>query len=166
MNLETIIVSACVGVVTSAITAYITTRLKMKEERDKWRREFAFKFAEAQVTGDHVAEKIATQFAIGVLIKNPETPEREKIFVPPNCRLVVGRAPDNSIVIDDPRVSRHHFAFYANDADAFVEELAGGRSPTPIFLNGQRIIGRHRLGTDDLIVAGETKFRFHKLGDS
>jgi pSer/pThr/pTyr-binding forkhead associated (FHA) protein len=137
--------------------------MKMKEERDKWRREFAFKFAEAQVTGTAVAEKIATQFAIGVLIKNPETPEREKIFVPPNCRLVVGRSPDNSIVIDDPRASRHHFAFYADDTDAFVEELAGGRSANPIFLNGERITGRHRLGADDLIVAGKTEFRFHKL---
>jgi pSer/pThr/pTyr-binding forkhead associated (FHA) protein len=115
------------------------------------------------VAGNAIAEKIATQFAIGILIKNPETPGREKIFVPPNCRLVVGRSPDNSIVIDDPGMSRHHFAFYAYDTDAFVEELAGGRSMNPILLNGEKIIGRHRLGADDVIIAGMTTFRFHKL---
>ena len=39
MSAETVIISAIVGIVTSAITAYITTRFKMKEEKTKWRRE-------------------------------------------------------------------------------------------------------------------------------
>jgi len=56
MTLQAIIISAVVGIITSAVTAYITTRLKLKEERDKWRREFAFKFAEAQVANNGVAK--------------------------------------------------------------------------------------------------------------
>lgn len=164
MNLTTIIISACVGVITSAITAYITTKVKMKEEREKWRREFTLKYAEAQVSDIAHAQRLREQFAIGVLVKDPETPEREKIFVPPNCRLVVGRAPDNPIVVDDPRVSRYHFAFYADDSQVFVEELSGGASAIAVFLNGKKIKGRNKLETDDVVITGGTKFRFHKLG--
>jgi pSer/pThr/pTyr-binding forkhead associated (FHA) protein len=160
MSLEIVITSALIGVVTSAITAYITTRLKMREERDKWRREFAFKFAEAQVKDSVTAQKMAAQFAIGVVIKNPDTDEREKIFVAPNCRLIVGRAPDCAIVLDDPRVSRVQFAFWADDLDVFIEGL-GGTNLT--FLNGERIRGRHKLKSNDLIRAGTTEFRFQKL---
>jgi pSer/pThr/pTyr-binding forkhead associated (FHA) protein len=160
MSLETIITTALIGVVTSAITAYITTRFKIREERDKWRREFAFKFAEAQVKDSVTAQKMAAQFAIGVVIKNPETAEREKIFVAPNCRLVVGSAPDCAVVLDDRRVSRVQFAFWADDSDVFIEGL-GGTNQT--FLNGELISGRHKLKSDDLIKAGDTELRFQKL---
>jgi hypothetical protein len=47
---DTVVVSAAVGVVTSAITAYITTWLKIREERSKWQGEFSLKFAELQAT--------------------------------------------------------------------------------------------------------------------
>jgi pSer/pThr/pTyr-binding forkhead associated (FHA) protein len=161
MSLKIMLITAGIGIVTSAITAYLTTRLKMREERDKWRREFAFKFAEKQITDNVAAQKMAAQFAIGVIIKNPETPEREKIFVPPNCRLIVGRAPDNAIVLDDPRVSRHHFAFFADDTNVFVEEL--GRSANITFINGERINGRLKLKSNDVITTGQTELRFHKL---
>src|SRR4030095_225192 len=97
---------------------------------------------------------------IAIVIKNPETDEREKIFVAPNCRFIVGRAPDCAIVLDDPRVSRVQFAFWADDLDVFIEGL-GGTNLT--FLNGERIIGRHKLKSNDLIRAGTTEFRFQKL---
>ena len=97
MSAETVIISAIVGIVTSAITAYITTCFKMKEEKTKWRREFALKYAEAQATDSVRAQKMAVQFAVGVLIKNPETQKRARVFVPPNCRLIAGSAPDNPI---------------------------------------------------------------------
>ena len=161
MTLQSIIITAVIGIVTSAITAYITTRLKMKEERDKWRREFAFKFAEAQAADNGAAEKMATQFAIGVLTRNPETPDREKIFVPPNCRLTVGRAADCTIVLDDPRVSRIHFTFWTDDTNVFIEEI--GRSANHIYLNGKRITDRHILQTNDVITTGSTTFRFQTL---
>jgi len=161
MTLQAIIISAVVGIITSAVTAYITTRLKLKEERDKWRREFAFKFAEAQVANNGVAQKVATQFAIGVLVRNPDTPEREKTFVPPNCRLTVGSAPDCTIVLDDPNVSRIHFTFWADDTNVYVEEI--GRSANVTLLNGEKITARHILKTDDAITVGSTIFRFQKL---
>jgi pSer/pThr/pTyr-binding forkhead associated (FHA) protein len=161
MNLETIIISAVVGIITSVITSYITTRLRMREEKDKWRREFALKYAEAQAKDNQNAQRMAVQFAIGVLIKNPETVERERIFVPPYCRLIAGRSPDNSVVIDDPVISRHHCAFDADDTDVYVEDLG---SPNGIIFNRERLDGRRKLETGDIVhLSPKTEFRFHKL---
>jgi len=160
MSLETIIVSAVVGIVTSAITAYVTTRLRMKEEKEKWRREFAVKFAEAQAKDNSQAQKIAVQFAIGVLIKNPETEERERIFVPPNCRLIAGRDPTNPIHTNDPLTSRHHCAFDADDEYVYVEELG---SPNGAFINGALLKGKQKLEAGDIVQMGHTTFRYHQL---
>jgi pSer/pThr/pTyr-binding forkhead associated (FHA) protein len=161
MNLETILISAAVGIITSAITAYFTTRLRMKEEKARWRREFAMKYAEAQAKDNQNAQRMAVQFAIGVLIKNPETAERERIFVPPYCRLIAGRSPDNSIVLDDSNISRHHCAFDADDTDVYVEDLG---SPNGIWLKGVQLHGRSKLETGDVVrLTPTTEFRFHKL---
>ena len=160
MSLETIIVSAVVGIVTSAITAYVTTRLRMKEEKEKWRREFAVKFAEAQATDNAHAQKIAVQFAIGVLIKNPESEEREKIFVPPNCRLIAGRDPANPIHTNDRQTSRHHCAFDADDQDVYIEELG---SVNGAYVNGVFLKGKRRLEAGDTVQMGDTTFSYHKL---
>jgi pSer/pThr/pTyr-binding forkhead associated (FHA) protein len=159
VNLQTVIISALVGVVTSAITAYFTTRLRIKEEKEKWRREFAVKYAEVQATDNSLAQKMATQFAIGVLIKNPKSDDRERIFIPPHCRLVAGRSQDNPISID-PSTSRQHCAFDANDTDVYAEELG---SPNGSFINGEQFSGRRKLETGDIIAMGQTTFRFHKL---
>jgi pSer/pThr/pTyr-binding forkhead associated (FHA) protein len=164
MDIKTILISAAVGVVTSAITAYVTTRLKIKEEKDKWYREFAMKFAEAQSTDRMRAQKMAVQLAIGVLIfQDEETQERERIFIPPNCRLVAGRAHDNPIRLNDIRASKHHCAFNANDTDVFVEDLGSGNAT---FVNSQRITGRFKLGSGDIVRIGQTECKFHKLDKS
>ena len=160
MNAETVIISAVVGIITSAITAYVTTWLKMKEEKEKWSREFAIKYAEVQATDNARAQKMAIQFAIGVLIRNPEAEDRERIFIPPNCRLIAGRANDNPIQIDDRSVSRHHCAFDADDENVFVEEL-GSQNAT--IVNGDMLKGRRKLEAGDMITIGPIQFRFHQL---
>lgn len=161
MNLETILVSAGVGVVTSVITAYITTRLKMREEKEKWRREFALKYAEVQATDAARAQRMAAQFAIGVLIfKQSETSERERIFVPPNCQLVAGRSSENPIYIADPNISKHHCAFNADDENVYVVDLG---STNASYLNGQLIRGACRLETGDIVSVGQTELLFHRL---
>jgi pSer/pThr/pTyr-binding forkhead associated (FHA) protein len=161
MSLETILISAVVGIITSMITAYITTRLRMREEKDKWRREFALKYAEAQATNNLNAQRMAVQFAIGVLIKNPQSANRERIFIPPYCRLIAGRSEDNAIVLDDEGISRHHCAFDADDTDVYVEDLG---SPNGVCLRGERLRGRRKLEAgDEVTLSSETEFRFHKL---
>jgi pSer/pThr/pTyr-binding forkhead associated (FHA) protein len=161
VDLKTIIVSAIVAIITSAITAYITTRFRMREEKAKWNREFAIKYAEAQVTDNARAQRMATQIGIGVLIfEDPETSERQRVFVPPNCRLVVGKAPQSDIPVKEPMMSKQHFAIVADEAKVYVEELG---SPNGVFLNGELVKGSRRLKTGDVIHVGETKFSFHEL---
>jgi len=160
MDLKTIVISAAVGVIASAITAYITTRLKVKEEREKWRKEFAIRYADIQATDQARAQNLAVQFAIGVLIKNPESEERDRIFIPPNCRLIAGRAPDSAIHIDDVNLSRHHCAFDADDENVFVEVLG---SVSISSIKEEPLRGKRLLQTEDIITIGRTRLRFHKL---
>jgi len=161
MNFETIIVSAVVGIIASAITAYITTRIKMRGERTKWRQEFTLKYAEIQASDNARAQKLAIQFAVCVLIKNPEATERERIFLPPNCRLIAGRAADNAIPLpEDCLVSRHHCAFHTDDELAYVEDLG---SPNATFVNRERVTGRRPLKAGDRITIGCTQFEFRRL---
>ena len=68
MDVETVVVSGVVGIVTSAITAYFTSKLKVSEERDNWYRDLANKYAEAAETNPAVAAKLSKQFAIALII--------------------------------------------------------------------------------------------------
>ena len=120
----------------------------------------ALKYAEAQATDSVRAQKMAVQFAVGVLIKNPETQKRERIFVPPNCRLIAGSAPDNPICLDDESVSDHHCAFDADDEQVYVEDLG---SSNCTFVSGKLVRGRRKLEGGDRIKVGGTEFEFHKL---
>ena len=161
METQAIIVSALVGMITGAITAYITTHLKIKEEREKWAREFPLKFAENQAEGNEKAQRMATQFAIGFLVfVDPETNERQKIFVPPHCRLIAGRNPENEIHINEVMLSRKHCAFAADEKKVYVELLEGR---TPIYKNGEALSGRAELKSGDTIALGPTLITYHQL---
>jgi hypothetical protein len=61
MSAQTIIVSAVVGVVASVITGYITTHLKMREDRAAWRREFLVKYASTGAMDLAAAQRLAAQ---------------------------------------------------------------------------------------------------------
>ena len=88
----------------------------MREEKEKWRREFALKYAEAQATDSTRAERMAVQFGVGVLkYRTVGVAETPKIFLPPNSRLVAGRGENNAIMLKDTKVSRHHCAFFTDD---------------------------------------------------
>ena len=161
MNVETILVSAVVAIVTSAVTAYITTRFKIREEKEKWQRDFTIKYAEFQSSNPSLAQNLATQFAIGVLIIEPcITGERERIFVPPNCRLIAGSQTGCDIKIKDITISKKHSAFFSDKLNVWVEELG---SINGTFLNGARVIGRIKLETGNIIQLGNTKITFHKI---
>jgi pSer/pThr/pTyr-binding forkhead associated (FHA) protein len=160
MNSETILISALVGIVTSAITAYVTTRLRMKEERQKWQRDFSIRFTEAQSTDDALAHKMAMQFGIGFLKYRNLEEETQKAFVPPNCRLIVGRHPSSAICIGDPKLSRYHCAFVSDDENVFIESLG---ATVATLLNGSAVEGRRKLKPGDVITAGRTEFLFYKL---
>ena len=165
MEMKTILISGLVGIVTSLITAYITTRLNLRQERAKWDRELVQKLAELKSSDLPQANRLARQFAVGyVVYKIPETTEREKVFIPSSGRVSVGRSADNDICIDAahaPGISRHHALFEATESSVFIVDLG---SSMGVFVNGQRVSERQKLRDRDIVVVGEDiELAFHEM---
>jgi pSer/pThr/pTyr-binding forkhead associated (FHA) protein len=161
MDPQTVIVSGIVGVATSAITAYVTAHLKMREERKKWDREFALKYAEAASADRGAAEVLARQFAVGFLIVQHPDGERDKVFIPQGRRIVVGCKTSNEVVLRDPLVSREAAVIEAEGASVFVIDLG---STNGIFLNDARLgDSKTRLKTGDVIRVGDSKLTFQGM---
>jgi hypothetical protein len=68
MDILTIVITAAVGVIASAITAYITVRINAKKERKQFEQEIAKKMAEFRDPPDERTRIMALQFAEGLLI--------------------------------------------------------------------------------------------------
>src|SRR5882762_4352854 len=74
-----------------------------------------------------------------------------------NCHL--GRAPENDIVIDNPKASRQHAAIHAQDDTEFWLLDLGSRNGT--YLNEHRLIRPSRLRHCDRLNIGGQAFAFH-----
>lgn len=64
----------------------------------------------------------------------------------------IGRDLANSVVINDPEVSRHHARLYRQGANYVIEDL-GSTNGTSV--NGQRLVGPYILRTGEVITFGE-----------
>jgi pSer/pThr/pTyr-binding forkhead associated (FHA) protein len=81
---------------------------------------------------------------------------RQKVFVLPNSRLVVGRGPECDIVIHDAAASRRQAAFSTDKTHLFVETM-GAR--TLIQVNGALMLeDRVLLRNGDFVTMGATRF--------
>lgn len=159
MDYETILIAAVVGVITSAVTAYITTHFKIREANEKWQKEFALKFAQAQANDSELSHFLAKQFAIGLLvIEDKDSNRRERIFIPSNCRRVVGRG--DEINIDSISVSRKHAAFSADKSNVYIEDLGSTNGTS---LNGEKINRRRKLKSGDIIQIDKTIISYTNL---
>src|SRR5216684_254213 len=86
-----------------------------------------------------------------------------------NARVLcmIGRAPDNQIVLDDPRASRHHAHIKSNDDGSFMivdgVEVNGQikRSANKVFVNGEQKF-EHPLKNGDRITIGASTLRFEQ----
>ena len=80
---------------------------------------------------------------------------------------MIGRAPDNQVVLDDPRASRHHAHVRADDEGAFMiidGVLSNGqikRSANKVFVNGEQKF-EHVLKDGDRITIGASTLRFEQ----
>jgi adenylate cyclase len=82
-----------------------------------------------------------------------------------NC--MIGRAPDNQVVLDDPRASRHHAHIRATDDGSFM--LVDGvvvngqikRSANKVFVNGEQKF-EHPLKDGDRVTIGASTLRFEQ----
>src|SRR5438477_6457371 len=80
---------------------------------------------------------------------------------------MIGRAPDNQIVLDDPRASRHHAHIKANEDGSFMlidGVIANGqikRSANKVFVNGEQKF-EHPLTDGDRVTIGASTIRFEQ----
>ena len=74
--------------------------------------------------------------------------------------IVIGRAEDCAIVIDDPVVSRRHATVTLSESDLWVTDLG---SRNGVFVNGERIDECHRLTNGDTLRIGGQEIRI--VGD-
>lgn len=168
MDLGTVLLSAGVGVITGAVTAYLVSKLTISQEHEKWGRERAVKYAEVVDTKPAFAQNSAKQSAVGYLvIDEPEgvpigAEGRRKVFIPPNCRLVVGRcAPPADIPVSDECVSMTHAAISSDSAHVFVEDLDAKNGT---WVNRDRVETTSvRLNDGDVVRVGATRLRLYLL---
>src|SRR5437870_3422962 len=84
-----------------------------------------------------------------------------------NRVIMIGRAPDNQIVLDDPRASRHHAHIKPNDDGSFTlidGVFANGqmkRSANKVFVNGEQKF-EHKLKDGDRVTIGASTIRFEQ----
>ncbi|MGH9841852.1 MAG: FHA domain-containing protein [Blastocatellia bacterium] len=72
-------------------------------------------------------------------------------------RTLVGRNPDNDIVLDSDRISRHHVEFVREGDDLMIVDL---ESRNGIWLNGHRVKEPAAVKSGDLIRIGRQEFTF------
>jgi adenylate cyclase len=93
----------------------------------------------------------------------------EYIF-PPQGACTIGRAPDNTVVLDDPRASRYHAHVKAADDGSFT--LVDGavingelrRSANKVFVNGGPHY-EHQLKNGDRVTIGASTLRFEQRAE-
>ena len=93
----------------------------------------------------------------------------EYIF-PPQGTCTIGRAPDNTVVLDDPRASRYHAHVKPAD-DGFFTLVDGAvingelrRSANKVFVNGGPHY-EHQLKNGDRITIGASTLRFEQRAE-
>ncbi|MDT7546740.1 MAG: family transcriptional regulator, regulator of embCAB operon, partial [Actinomycetota bacterium] len=73
------------------------------------------------------------------------------------CGLKIGRLADNELVLDEPKVSRHHATIVATRFGYLMTDL---RSTNGTLVNGERLLGDRLLRDGDEIDVGSAHFRF------
>jgi adenylate cyclase len=85
----------------------------------------------------------------------------------PQTTCTIGRAPDNAVVLDDPRASRYHAHIKQNENGSFTivdGALINGqlrRSANKVFINGESQF-EHHLKNSDRITIGASTLRFEQ----
>jgi len=85
----------------------------------------------------------------------------------PKTTCLIGRAPDNQVVLDDPRASRHHAHIKLDNDGSFViidGAFVNGqlhRSANKVYLNGEQKF-EHVLKNGDRITIGASTLRFEQ----
>jgi putative peptide zinc metalloprotease protein len=87
---------------------------------------------------------------------------RDGTRVPVADTVTIGRAPDNTIQLDIPSVSRHHVRIAADSGSPQIEDVG---SSAGTFLNGKRLKGPTRLADGLTIQLGDAELRVERRRD-
>ncbi|HVF48993.1 MAG TPA: adenylate/guanylate cyclase domain-containing protein [Pyrinomonadaceae bacterium] len=81
----------------------------------------------------------------------------------PQTLCTIGRAPDNTVVLNDPRASRYHAYIKYLDGEfiIFDGKTDGGRSANHLFVRGEQTY-EHTLAENDRINIGASELRFDR----
>src|SRR4029450_13628802 len=85
----------------------------------------------------------------------------------PQATCTIGRAPDNTVVLDDPRASRYHAHITQADdqnftiVDGAVISGQRRRSANKVFINGEPRF-EHKLKNGDRVTIGASTLRFEQ----
>lgn len=166
-----IALSTLAGLISGLITAYVTSSLKLKAEKEKWDREFALKYLEAKFSDATHAQEIASRYAIAFLAVVEITDDGfegspRKVFIPGGFRLVAGRSPTCDIVLNHPDISREHIMFKADDKDVWIQDL-GTRAGTYVLdRHGSKkmIDGLQKLERATAISVPGYEIRYFQIG--
>src|SRR5215216_6772647 len=85
----------------------------------------------------------------------------------PNVACTIGRAPDNTVVLDDPRASRYHAHINHTEQGSFTivdGAVINGqlrRSANKVFINGEPQF-EHQLKSGDRVTIGASTLRFEQ----
>ena len=81
----------------------------------------------------------------------------------PKGTYTIGRAPDNSVVLNDPRASRYHaHVKFQNGSYVVVDGAPGrGRSANHVFVDGEQRL-EHALRDGDRVQIGASELRFDR----
>jgi adenylate cyclase len=85
----------------------------------------------------------------------------------PQAMCTIGRAPDNAVVLDDPRASRYHAHINQNESGSFTifdGAIVNGqlrRSANKVFINGEPRF-EHDLKNGDRVTIGASTLRFEQ----
>jgi len=150
-------VTAFVGIVVSATTAYIAYRINIRKERRRIEHEVAAKIAAIPTVRAEETQIVAVQFAEGVLVVRQEDDVvNDRVFLPTGSRVTMGSDMSNHIIVDYPGVSKTHASFKAADSVAFVEPLGSVNS---IAVNNRLISKSTKLRSGDMItINGVSQF--------
>jgi len=160
MTLQAIVIGGLVGLISGLITTYAGMRLRLHEERAKWTREFALKYAVTRSESPATAESLAAQFGVGILIVARPNQERVKHFIPPGSRFIVGGTDRADIRVREANVSHQHMVFEARSDGVFAIDF----STNGIVVNGQVVLNdSRRLESGDVTSMGETQIIYVAL---
>src|SRR6266478_642314 len=157
MDVETIFVSAAVGIA-SVITAWVTTRFKMREERDKWERDLLWKYTELSSRDREAGDNLAAQLAMGYLDVEPPDGMRRKVFIPKHANFTIGSKEGKNLVLNYGFVSRDH-AVIIHEGSSLVLVNQGTKH---VRLKG-KLVDRVTLQPGDVFYIANVAITFHKL---